>query len=168
MGKLEKPKVKEPKILIIGVGNRMRADDAVGPMAIDRLQEAGNLSSNWLLIDSGEVPENALGLVDKEKPDRVLLIDACDWDAPAGDVRFFSADELLKLPIRMLSTHGVPLSFWVKMTLVDHPNLNIELLGIQAGDLTFNQPLTPGVAAALERIEGLVREHLLSDGATGS
>jgi len=140
----------------------MRADDAVGPLAIDRLQESADTPENWILIDAGEVPENALGLVDKEKPDRVLLIDACDWDAEPGEVHFFTSDEILQLPIRTISTHGVPLSFWVKMTLAEHPDLKIELLGIQAGDLTFNRPLTPPVAAALERIEELVREHLKS------
>jgi len=149
------------KVLVIGVGNRMRADDAVGPLAIDKLKESSNLPSDWMLIDAGEVPENALGLVEKEKPDRVLLIDACDWESQPGEVHFFTSEEILKLPIRTISTHGVPLSFWVKMTLVDHPDLKIELLGIQASDLTFNQPLTPAVAAALERIEELLRLHLI-------
>jgi hypothetical protein len=46
------------------------------------------------------------------------------------------------------------------MTLVDHPDLTIELLGIQADDLTFNRPLTPPVAAALERIGEILKEHL--------
>jgi len=138
----------------------MRADDAVGPLAIDKLKESSNLPSDWMLIDAGEVPENALGLVEKEKPDRVLLIDACDWESQPGEVHFFTSEEILKLPIRTISTHGVPLSFWVKMTLVDHPDLKIELLGIQASDLTFNQPLTPTVTAVLERIEEILKEHL--------
>jgi len=148
------------KVLIVGVGNRMRADDAVGPLAIERLERSSDLPSNWLLIDAGEVPENALGMVEKEKPERVLLIDACDWGSQPGQVRFFTSDEFEKLPVRMLSTHGLPLSFWVRMTLVEHPDLKIELLGVQAGDLTFNQPLTPPVAAALERIEEILKEHL--------
>lgn len=153
-------KLKTPKVLIIGVGNRMRGDDAFGTMAIDRLQKSPDLPPNWLLIDAGEVPENALGLVEKEKPARVLLIDACDWGVQPGEVRFFNSDELEKLPIRMLSTHGVPLSFWVRMTKLDHPSVMIELLGVQAAELTFDAALTPQVAAVLERIEGLVREHL--------
>lgn len=148
------------KVLVIGVGNRMRADDAVGPLAIDKLKESSNLPSDWMLIDAGEVPENALGLVEKEKPDRVLLIDACDWDASAGEVRIFSADEILKLPIRTISTHGVPLSFWVKMTLVDHPDLKIEMLGIQAGNVGFNESLSAPITTVIGRIEDLVREHL--------
>jgi len=148
------------KVLIVGVGNRMRADDSFGPLAIDKLKESMDLPQDWLLLDAGEVPENALGLVDKEKPDRVLLIDACDWGGQPGEVRFFSADELLKLPIRILSTHGVPLSFWVEMTLIDHPELKIELLGIQAQSLEFNSPLTPEVTGALESIEESVRKHL--------
>ena len=86
------------KVLVIGVGNRMRADDAVGPLAIDKLKESSNLPSDWMLIDAGEVPENALGLVEKEKPDRLLLIDACDWDAEPGEVHFFTSEEILKLP----------------------------------------------------------------------
>lgn len=149
-----------PQVLIIGVGNRMRGDDAVGPLAIDRLKESKDLPESWLLIDAGEVPENALGLVGKEKPARVLLIDACDWGAEPGETRFFTADELEKLPIRMLSTHGLPLSFWVKMTLADYPDLKIELLGIQAADLSFNAALTPQIAAVLDGIEELVRKHL--------
>lgn len=148
------------KVLIIGVGNRMRGDDAVGPLAIDRLKESGNLPSDWLLLDAGEVPENALGLVDKEKPDRVLLIDVCDWGAEPGEVHFFTSEETLKLPIRTISTHGVPLSFWVKMTLVEHPELTVELLGIQAQSLEFNAALTPPVKAALENIEEMVKDHL--------
>ncbi|MBA7596090.1 Hydrogenase 3 maturation protease [subsurface metagenome] len=148
------------KVLIVGVGNRMRADDAFGPLAIDRLKESMDLPQDWLLLNAGEVPENALGLVDKEKPDRVLLIDACDWGAEPGEVRFFTSEEIEQLPIRTISTHGVPLSFWVKMTLIDHPDLVIELLGIQAEDLTFNQPMTPAVAAVLEQVEEVVRSHL--------
>lgn len=149
-----------PKVLIIGVGNRMRGDDAVGPLAIDKIKESRDLPKDWLLVDAGEVPENALGLVDKEKPDRVLLIDACDWDAEPGQVRFFTSDELEKLPIRMLSTHGLPLSFWVKMALTDHPDLKIELLGVQAASLEFNSPLAPSVGIVLEGIEGILKEHL--------
>lgn len=148
------------KVLIVGVGNRMRADDAFGPLAIDRLKESMDLPQDWLLLDAEEVPENALGLVDKEKPDRVLLIDACDWGGQPGEVRFFSADELLKLPIRILSTHGVPLSFWVKMTLIDHPELTIELLGIQAKNVGFNESLSAPITTVIGRIEDLVREHL--------
>jgi len=147
-------------VLIVGVGNRMRADDAVGPLAIDRLKESMDLPQDWLLLDAGEVPENALGLVDKEKPDRVLLIDACDWGGQPGEVRFFTSEEIEQLPIRTISTHGVPLSFWVKMTLVDHPDLKIELLGIQAQSLEFNSPLTHEVTGALESIEESVRKHL--------
>ena len=148
------------KVLIVGVGNRMRADDAVGPLAIDKLKESMDLPQDWLLLDAEEVPENALGLVDKEKPDRVLLIDACDWGAEPGSVRIFSSDELLTLPIRILSTHGVPLSFWVKMTLIDHPELKIELLGIQAKNVGFNESLSAPITTVIGRIEDLVREHL--------
>lgn len=148
------------KILIVGVGNRMRGDDAVGPLAVDRLQKSADFPENWILVDAGEVPENALGLVEKEKPDRVLLIDACDWGAEPGELRFFSSEELEKLPIRMLSTHGLPLSFWVKMTLVEHPGLMIELLGIQAQSLEFNAALTPPVTTSLGNIEEVIKNHL--------
>lgn len=148
------------KVLIVGVGNRMRADDAFGPLAIDRLKESMDLPQDWLLLDAGEVPENALGLVDKEKPDRVLLIDACDWGGQPGEVRFFTSEEILQLPIRTISTHGVPLSFWVKMTLIDHPELKIELLGIQAKNVGFNESLSAPITTVIGRIEDLVREHL--------
>jgi hydrogenase 3 maturation protease len=152
--------ISEEKVLIIGVGNRLRGDDAFGPLAIDRLLESTTIPSNWILVDGGEVPENALGLVEKKKPSRILLIDACDWEGIPGEVRFFSSEEIIKLPLRTISTHGVPLSFWVKMTQVEHPTVIIELLGIQAASLEFNSPLTPPIAASLEKIEEIIKEHL--------
>ncbi|NLI97409.1 hydrogenase maturation protease [bacterium] len=152
--------MSEEGVLLIGVGNRLRGDDAFGPLAIDRLLESSTIPSNWIFVDGGEVPENALGLVEKEKPDRILLIDACDWGGMPGEIRFFSADEILSLPIRTISTHGVPLSFWVKMTQVEHPSVLIELLGVQAASLEFNASLTPPVQAALEHIEDIIKKHL--------
>ena len=66
--------------LIIGIGNPSRGDDAVGPLAVERL-EALNLPDVELLTDFQLQVEY---LLDMEGRDRVIFIDA----SLAGDGRF--------------------------------------------------------------------------------
>jgi hydrogenase maturation protease len=66
-------------LLVLGWGNRSRGDDALGPLAVDRLRAgAGRPGVVWsgvveFLEDQQLLPEHALDLVGRR---RVLLIDA--------------------------------------------------------------------------------------------
>ena len=48
------------KALIVGIGNRLRGDDGVGPEIINRLSSP---LPHLLLFDVGETPENYLGKI---------------------------------------------------------------------------------------------------------
>ena len=57
------------KLCIVGIGNRMKGDDAAGPMLIDLLD--GRTKATC--IDAGVAPENYLEKIVAAKPDVVLL-----------------------------------------------------------------------------------------------
>jgi hydrogenase 3 maturation protease len=89
------------KKILLGLGNPVGRDDAVGLRVAEALREA-----EWLSIPAPAL-ENVLGLVEKEKPEKLVIVDAAEMGLPPGTIR--------RLPLgkgaEMLgSTHGLPLS----------------------------------------------------------
>jgi hydrogenase 3 maturation protease len=96
--------------------------------------------------------ENVLGLVEKEKPEKLVIVDAAEMGLPPGTIR--------RLPLgkgaEMLgSTHGLPLSFL--LSLVHVPE--VVLIGIQPKEYGLGEGLSPEVQAAADSLIRLLREN---------
>src|SRR5574342_1091615 len=63
------------RVLILGVGNRLRGDDAVGPLLVEHLQGKVDIP----LIDAGEVPENYLGPIEESGADMNIIVYKWQW-----------------------------------------------------------------------------------------
>jgi hydrogenase maturation protease len=75
--------------LIIGIGNTIMGDDGVGPAVISLLEKIPGLKAELLVLDT---PGFAL-LTYIQNRDKVIIIDAAEFDAPAGTIaRVTSAD----------------------------------------------------------------------------
>jgi hydrogenase 3 maturation protease len=141
------------KPVVIGVGNRMRGDDAVGCMVIDEL--AGfDLAAT---IDAGNAPENYIQPVTQLAPGRVLVVDACDLGARPGEFRLLDRRAIEDLSYGLLSTHTLPLTLTIEM-LVQETGAEVQLLGIQPGRIEFGQGLSEEVAQALPAVVRFVRD----------
>ena len=138
------------KLVIVGIGNPLRGDDAAGPRLIELLRECAPAS--WRLIDAGSAPERHLGEVEAATPAAVLLIDAVDWGAPPGEVAFF---EETNLPQRACCTHDVSLRL-VMQYLRLQTGAKIGLVGIQPAQTAFGAALSGPVEAALRRLVELL------------
>ena len=141
------------KVVVLGVGNRLRGDDAVGCILCDEL--AGLVGAQ--VIDCADTPENFVEPVAKLRPRRILVIDCCDFGAEAGEFRLFSRKELEELSYGLLSTHTLPLSLTVELLSVE-TGAAIELLGIQPERIEFGTDLSPSVQAALPALVERVRD----------
>jgi hydrogenase maturation protease len=139
-------------VIVLGVGNRLRGDDAVGCVLCDEL--SGKVEAE--VIDSGDTPENYVEPVAKLRPRRILVIDCCDFGASAGEFRLFSRQELEELSYGLLSTHTLPLSLTVELLALE-TGATIELLGIQPERIEFGTDLSPSVQAALPALVERVR-----------
>ena len=102
------------KVVIVGIGNTLRADDGFGPELIARLK--GKVKASC--IDAGSAPENYTGKIVKERPDTILIADALDLGKQPGEFAILKKDELLHCG---LSTHDIS------------PQMFIEYLKQQTG-----------------------------------
>jgi len=90
--------IRDKKVLILGIGNRLCGDDAVGSILAERLMKKVNIP----VIDAGDVPENYLGPIEASGADLVLVLDAADLGASPGDLSLIEMDQLKEIGI---STH---------------------------------------------------------------
>ena len=133
------------KVSIVGIGNPLRGDDGVGPEIIKRVK---NPLPNLLLSDVGEVPENFLEKIVKEKPDTIVLIDAVDLRASPGTIKIIERENIKD---ESLSTHNVSLKLVAKY-LQKETSADIFLLGIQPQNTEFGKEISDPVRGGLERI----------------
>jgi len=132
------------KVGLVGIGNRLKGDDAAGPELIDRIAGHGRLQC----LDAGVAPENYLEKIVGIKPDTVLLVDAVDFGGAAGSCRLFSPDQIKG---GMLSSHALSL----RMTcdyLQQRIPVRILVLGIQPAQVNMNGLLSQPVREAVDNL----------------
>jgi hydrogenase 3 maturation protease len=145
--------VARGRVVVVGVGNALKADDAAGPM----LAEALRRRFPDRVFDAGQVPESYLGPIRRARPDTILLVDAADFGGEPGDVRLASSDDIEGL---VLGTHAAPLSMFMAMSAAETGAI-VRLVAIQAKSIGLGGTMCAEVEAAVERL-ALVLEAILS------
>ncbi len=131
------------ELLIIGIGNRWRRDDGVGPWVAERLREHGLLT----VEHSGE----GAGLIEAWSGARhVIVVDATASGSPAGTLHRLDA-VAAELPRHFFrySSHlfGLAEAISTARTLGRLPP-RLIIHGIEGQDFGFGDDLTPEVAVA--------------------
>lgn len=124
-------------LVILGIGNPLRGDDAAGGLLARRLGPAPGVTA----IDAEEVPESHLGRILAARPSVVLLIDAVDLGAPPGSAALLESGDL---PLGPVSTHRVPLRLLMDVVARD-TGADVLLLAIQPRHVEFGRPLSAEV-----------------------
>jgi hydrogenase 3 maturation protease len=138
--------------VLVGVGNRMKGDDAIGCIVIDGLKEL----ERAVVFDAGTAPENYIEPIVELDPDRLLFIDACAFGGEPGEFRLFGREDIDRLAAGLVSTHTLPLSMTAAL-LGQQIKASIHLLGIQPESLEFDAGLSEPVGRALPGIVEFVR-----------
>lgn len=123
------------KLLVAGVGNRLRGDDGAGPRVIDAIKEKG-----VQCLDCGVAPENYLEKIVSANPEIVLIVDAVSFEGRAGEMRLFESDQIQAAG---LSTHALSLQMVCEYLNARLP-VRIFLLAIQPEQIQLGA--TPSVA----------------------
>lgn len=152
--------------LVIGCGNLLRGDDAVGPVLVRRLLERG-------LPDGVEVADGGTSGMDvafrMRGADRVILVDAAATGGEPGSIYRLRGCEVENLPeLETLNLHSFrwdhALAFARWLLKDDHPDDVIVYL-IEAAGFDFGEPLSPPVEMAMERLVDHLLEEELVDAA---
>ena len=147
--------------LVLGLGNDILGDDAVG-LRIAR-QVAKHLAGRPD-VTVAEDERGGLALVEQLAGfDRVLLIDAIRTGAPAGTLHHLGVDSV---PTQRTATaHGINLLMALELGrrsgLHLPGNADITILGIEAINvLTFTEALSPEVESSIPHALAVVEEWL--------
>jgi hydrogenase 3 maturation protease len=133
--------------LILGIGNRLRGDDAAGAMVCAQLSSPD-------AVDCGDAPERYLGLADRERVDRVLLVDAVEFGGAGGEVAFCRFEDLVE---RLGTTHNSGLALLARF-LQEEYGKPVAVLGIQPVDTRFGAELSADVRHAVDEVVALLKE----------
>ena len=137
-------------IVVMGIGNPCRGDDAAGSMVAQLISDGPGLR----VIDAQDVPENYVRQVVGESPDTVVLVDAVDLDSAPGSVAFLDKDEVAGY---WPSTHRMPLSLLMDY-LERETHARIFLIAIQPRHSAFMQPMSGEVHASVAGIAGMLND----------
>ena len=144
------------KLIIMGVGNELKADDGLGPYFIQILSQDLKDKPQITLINAGSVPENFTGKIRKENPTHIILIDAVLMEEAPGYTRLIKKEEIKNMGI---STHSMPLSYLINYLELEK-TYNICFIGIQPADLSLKLELTPEVKESTEQLKNNILKLL--------
>jgi hydrogenase maturation protease len=148
----------ENATLILGVGNPFRRDDGFGPAVIARLQTDESMRGVDLL-DGGT---DGFALMDyMQGYTRVLVVDAVNMGSAPGEIKLFSPREArLSITADALSTHGFGLAEVIALMERLDVHINLQILGIQAKDVTFGEGLSPEIERKIDDVLTLIKQHI--------
>lgn len=140
-------------VVVVGIGNPLRGDDAVGSCVARRLALERSPAS---IIDAQEVPESYLGRIVAACPDTVVLLDAVDIGGRPGDAAIIESDQIERYHP---TTHRVPLGL-VMQYLRCETGADTFVIGIQPSQVAFGRPMTREVEESVVLIAGLLERAL--------
>ncbi len=132
------------RVVLAGIGNPLRGDDAAGPRLIERLQ--GRVRA--ACVDAGPAPENYAGRITREDPDTIVLVDAVHLNQAPGAYALLEPLDILK---GGLSTHDLSPRLLIDY-LRRHSRARIYLLGIQPQNLSLGADLSEPVQRAVDEL----------------
>lgn len=144
--------MKETRCAVISMGNKIKSDDDVGNLVIEKIPE----SQKILKINSGLNPENFIQAIKEFGPDVIFFLDALDSGKKPGTVKLFSLDDVQTLSP---STHNIPVSIFKKL----FPRSRIFVIGIQPKTLEHGFGLSPELKRefgnVVEKIKEILSDH---------
>ena len=139
--------------LVMGVGNVLQGDDGVGVHAIRQLERQLDAWPGLRLYDAGTLGTTLL--VEIEKAECLIVIDAMRMGATAGTVRCFVDQDMDRWMRRgkASSVHEVGLSELLDLArLQDRLPRRRALVGIEPGHIGWGDSLSDELAGSLDEV----------------
>ena len=149
---------EKPAVLVIGVGNPLRGDDAAGPAVIQRLQNRLPASVATLQLDS-----DGVSLMEAWRDyEQVILVDAaCSGAVPGVIHRFDATQSELPRGLFHYSSHlfGVAEAVELARQLGRLPE-RLVIYGIEGAAFAYGEGLSAAVAEAVEQVAAAIVAEL--------
>ena len=154
-------------IIIIGIGQSLRGDDAAGLAAVRLWQQTYQVSSVHpnVQVELTELP--GIGLLSLlEGTSVAILVDAVHSGARIGTIHELTENQLEAFTLEAGSAHGwgvaETLSLGRKLMPSTLPG-KLILFGIEAGQLNLGDTLSPEVESVLPEVAALIERNVSMD-----
>ncbi|MGX7741563.1 HyaD/HybD family hydrogenase maturation endopeptidase [Rhodopseudomonas parapalustris] len=139
-----------PRILVLGIGNILWADEGFGVRAVEAFHRAFEVPDNVTVLDGGT---QGLYLVNfLQEHDHLLVFDAIDYGLPPGTLKRIDGDEVPKFTgAKKMSLHQTGFQEVLSAAdLLGAAPQRLTLIGCQPQDLEdWGGALTPPVKARI-------------------
>lgn len=147
-------------ILIIGIGNLFRGDDAVGLMVADELKKSFDESNLLILKQSGD----AMNLMESWRGyNKVILVDACSYREQLGGFQRVRLSEDGHIPILSMrsSSHnfGVAEAIAFSRSLGSLPQ-EVIIYAIEGGNFAQGDDMSHDVRAAVPIVAEQIKNEI--------
>jgi hydrogenase 3 maturation protease len=139
---------KSSSILFVGIGNRLKSDDAVGIYICEHLRRGSR--KQVLIVESGI--EKYVGKINGIAPDLLVLVDCTDFNRSPGYSKLFPVREALDNTIH---THTVSL-----LRISEFFTMKTYILGIQPACVGFGEDISPQVLDSAHQLIEYLNEHV--------
>jgi hydrogenase maturation protease len=145
--------------IVIGVGNRDRGDDAVGPIVCDRLRSRVDTTTvRRTFVCEGSILDLALHW---DHDDRVVIVDAMQPGTAPGRVVTFDATAAPLPTPSAVSTHEIDVSVAIELArAIGRMPAQLLLIGVEAAQTEWGTPPSTAVEAAIDAVVDLVEEFV--------
>jgi hydrogenase maturation protease len=148
------------RVAVLGLGNVLMGDDALGPYAVRLLEARYELPGRVPVLDIGTP---GLDLVPYfEGVDALVLVDTVRSEAPPGTLRLYRRDEILKHPPRTrVSPHDPGLKeALLSLEFAGHGPREVLLVGVVPGRTGQGVGISDPVRAALPAVHAEILREL--------
>jgi hydrogenase maturation protease len=151
-------------ILILGIGQSLRGDDAAGLEAVRLWREKFPETAGTVRVELSELP--GLALLDLlEGMDAAIIVDAIQSSASAGTFICLNLDELAGFTPEAGSAHGWGVAETLQLGRSLNPSLakcQVTLIGISGGQFGMGAGLSPEVREALAKAVDMLESEVRS------
>jgi hydrogenase maturation protease len=152
------------KLLVLGIGQSLRGDDAAGLAAVRVWQQSYPQSAQKVLVELCELP--GLALLDRLESFRAaILVDAVHAGATPGRLYCLGPDELSAFTSDAQSAHGWGVAETLALGRSLYPWLakcRLSLIGIAGAQFDLGAGLSPAVQAALMEAAASIEKEIQS------
>lgn len=149
----------DTRVLVIGIGNPLMADEGVGVRVIEQLMAGYEFPDNVHLADAGTMGFTLIDLL--RETDVLLVIDAVDGtDQPPGTVLLLSPEDAAPSTV-LHSLHDTRLADVLQAASLADIHVDAHVIGVQIARIEqWVLELTPAVEAAVPVAAGAALETL--------
>jgi hydrogenase maturation protease len=149
----------QPRVVVLGVGNTLMADEGVGVRCVDELEREGRLPAGVRAVDGGTSTHELLE--DLENLDLLIILDAVASGRPPGTILRLEGAEIPSAFSNKLSPHQHGINdLLATLTLLGRSPKRVVLVGVEPERLSLSLDLSPLVASRLPEMKELVLREL--------